>query len=136
MDAPQDPAMNPWVYGISFDNIANHSCYKKNQFKYYQQFINRHLHSEIYTSFTHYFHLPRPIDLVATWHHHIFLAAHPCATCPCATHPHATHPCAAFPGCSPSSWLKMYNTKRLHTPLHITGTSTRHKSSQITLLTC
>ena len=85
---------------------------KKNQFKYYQQFINRHLHSKIYTSFTHYFHLPHPVDLVVTWHHHIFLATHPHATCPCAAHPHAacpcaTHPCAAcpcaaFPGAAPS----------------------------------
>ena len=101
---------------------------KKNQFKYYQQFINRHLHSEIYTSFTHYFHLPCPIDLVVTWCHHFFFAAHPHAACPCATHPHAACPCAAFPGaapllgdCSPSSWLKNIRHKR------VTYTSTHYR---------
>ena len=87
--------------------VATHKKIQIN-LKYTQWFVNRPLHSEIYMSFTHYFHLPHLVNLVVTWCHHTFHAAHPCATCLHAAHPCTAHPCAAplRGGCSPSSWLK------------------------------
>ena len=118
-----------WMSGHS--KIASYKSVDRNYYKRVkanhltnplQQFTHRSLHSKLYTNFTHYLHLPCPLDLVATWCHHFHLCwlLHTVGAC-----------------CSSSSWLKTQNTRNVHIYM-LTSTNATHNSSHsshIALLT-
>ena len=77
MHVPPGLGRSQWVCGISFCSSTYHSYYKVGKHKCYDQpsnqcFTHKPLHSNYTHNFTHYLHLPCPVDFFVICLHHFF----------------------------------------------------------------